>query len=89
MMEKAYAQYESLYVNQQAASDIDREGRVHSKSQGVSLVKIEHPGESFPGCGDEIAPFDASALGKKSGELIAKSALSYRAHRASRSQKAG
>ena len=52
------------------------------------------------GCGDEIAPFDASALGKKAGELIAKvsshqpkpsrrsgvdsSALSYRAHRASR-----
>jgi hypothetical protein len=49
MMEQAYAQYENLYVNQQAASDIDREGRVHSKSQGVSLVKIEHPGESFPG----------------------------------------
>jgi hypothetical protein len=50
------------------------------------------------GCGDEIAPFDADALGKKAGELIAKvsshqpkpsrrsgvdsSALSYRAHRA-------
>jgi hypothetical protein len=50
------------------------------------------------GCGDEIAPFDANAFGKKAGELIAKvssdqpkpsrrlgvdsSALSHSAHRA-------